>query len=221
MDFDNIDVRQSLSAADIVFEALRGAIITGALEDGTQLQQEAIAKKFNTSRSPVREALARLEAQGLVETTRFRGATVAGISASEVDEIFDLRAAVESSAIRRAVPLISEEKLAEAEAAAAAFSESQNPKEWVDLNRRFHCSLYDAEQARNHMIVISSILDRTDRYLLAQLTLTDGMPRAIEEHSQILKACISRNAKLASRLTTEHVIGAKESLLKYLNQEKS
>ncbi|AUQ60721.1 transcriptional regulator, GntR type (plasmid) [Phaeobacter inhibens] len=221
MDFENIDVRQSPSAADIVFEALRVAIISGTIEDGTQLQQEAIAKKFNTSRSPVREALARLEAQGLVEAARFRGATVAGISPTEVDEIFDLRAAVESSAIRRAVPVLTEAQLAKAEALASAFSESQDPKEWIDLNRRFHCSLYDSGQARNHMITISGILDRIDRYLLAQLTLTGGMTKAIEEHTQILQACTSRNAKLASRLTAEHVVGAKESLLKYLAQEKS
>ena len=112
MNFKAVNVAQSKSATEIVFDSLRQAIIMGEMEDGEPLRQEEIAKAFNTSRIPVREAIARLEQLGLVEARRYKGAVVAAISIEEFDEIFDLRAVVESDAMRRAVPLMTKASLA-------------------------------------------------------------------------------------------------------------
>ncbi len=103
MKLSTVNVRAAASAADLIFEALREAIFTGELKAGEHLRQDALAEMFNTSRIPVREALSRLEQQGLVTTERFRGTTVSSLSADEVKEIFEFRALLEGEVIRYAV----------------------------------------------------------------------------------------------------------------------
>jgi len=114
MRFAAVDVRQAASAADIVYESLRKAIIEGDIAEGESLRQEEIARMFNTSRIPVREALSRLEQHGLITTRRYRGAVVAGLSIEEIAEIFEFRALIEAEVIRLAVPNLDRETLEKA-----------------------------------------------------------------------------------------------------------
>ena len=220
MNFKAVNVAQSKSATEIVFDSLRQAIIMGEMEDGEPLRQEEIAKAFNTSRIPVREAIARLEQLGLVEARRYKGAVVAAISIEEFDEIFDLRAVVESDAMRRAVPLITKASLADARSYHVSFATATEPEEWTALNRKFHCCLYEAANSPTYLKVINGLLDRLDRYLRAQLSLTDGMERATREHEIILAACEAGDAEHAAALTYDHVQDAKASLLNYLKQKR-
>lgn len=220
MNFSAVDVARSKSATSIVFDSLRQAIVKGDLEEGAPLRQEEIANAFNTSRIPVREAIARLEQIGLVETRRFKGAVVAAIRVEDVDEIFDLRALVESDAIRRGIASMTETGKHRARACHEAFSGADDPLQWTDLNRQFHCSMYDAEHSPNYMGVINGLLDRLDRYLHAQLILTDGMEQATREHAAILGAYEAGDAELAAKLTREHVQGARVSLKNYLTAKR-
>ena len=80
MKLNPVDISKTASASSIVFEALRKAIIEGDLKEGEPLRQDEIAGLFNTSRIPVREAISRLEEQGLVKTQRYKGAVVSGLS---------------------------------------------------------------------------------------------------------------------------------------------
>ncbi len=99
----------------------------GDMQDGEVLRQDQIASLFNVSRIPVREALARLEAQGLVTNHRYKGAVVTALSVEEIAETFEFRALVEPEVIRRSVLRMSAEALAEAEAHCAAFSSETDP----------------------------------------------------------------------------------------------
>ncbi|MEP3296134.1 GntR family transcriptional regulator [Tateyamaria sp.] len=211
-----VDISKSASAATIVFEALRQAIIDGELQDGMPLRQDEIAKTFNTSRIPVREAITMLEVQGFVSTQRFKGAVVAGLSRSDASEIFEFRALVEGTVIERAVSDISPEALARARGFFEAFSTSTDPMEWGNLNREFHYELYNASELSYHLKIINNSLDRVDRYLRAQITMTDGKARANEEHGAILEACEKGQASLASDLTKAHILGARDTLLEVL-----
>lgn len=217
--FEGVDVSLAGSASSIVFETLRQAIIEGKLPDGTPLRQEELAKKFNTSRIPIRETIARLEQEGFVETIRYKGAIVTGMSYKEVEEMFDLRAIIEGEIIYKAVPNIDSVTLKKAESFCEKFAASKTPEEWTKYNRLFHCTLYDAANLDFHMSIIHSILDRTERYLRAQLVLSDGMNRAINEHQKLLEFCRDKNALAAKSITIEHVQHAKRSLLKFLNEK--
>jgi len=213
---NSVDISRTASAATIVFEALRKAIIEGELKDGEPLRQDEIARMFNTSRIPVREAISRLEEQGLVKSQRYKGAVVAGLSLEEATEVFDFRALVECEVIRRAVPKMSKDLLAEARAYCEDFAASPNPMDWGDLNRKFHGALYSACALPYHISVVDNAMDRIDRYLRAQLVMSDGMERANIEHLAILEACELGNADRAAALTLDHIEGAKASLAAHM-----
>jgi DNA-binding GntR family transcriptional regulator len=213
MKLKSVDISQTASASSIVFNALRKAIIEGELKEGEPLRQDEIAGLFNTSRIPVREAISRLQEQGLVRTQRYKGAVVAGLSADEAAEIFDLRAFLEPAIIRDAVPKMSKDLLAKARQSCQAFSTSSNPMEWGDLNREFHDALYSASTLTYFRDIADSAMNRVDRYIRAQLVMSDGMARAAKEHLGILEACERGEADLASSLVKDHILGAKQSLL--------
>ena len=216
MKLNSVDISRTASAATIVFEALRKAIIEGELKDGEPLRQDEIARMFNTSRIPVREAISRLEEQGLVKSQRYKGAVVAGLSLEEATEVFDFRALVECEVIRRAVPKMSKDLLAESRAYCEDFAASPNPMDWGDLNRKFHGALYSACALPYHISVVDNAMDRIDRYLRAQLVMSDGMERANIEHLAILEACEMGDADRAAALTLDHIEGAKASLAAHM-----
>lgn len=211
-----VDISQTASAATIVFETLRKAIVSGELQDGEALRQDDLARMFHTSRIPVREALTRLEHLGLIKAQRFRGAVVAALSRDEASEIFDFRRIVETEVIRRAVPKMTQQDIDTARKYLTAFSDSLDPMKWGDLNRQFHETIYRASALPYHLSIIDNAMDRVDRYLRAQLLMTDGMDRANSEHLGILEACEAGDAERAAHLTGLHVSGAKDSLLERL-----
>ena len=210
--FQAVDIGKTASAAVIIFNALRKAIIEGDLTDGDPLRQDEIARSFNTSRIPVREALTMLEQQGLVKTVRYKGAVVAALSMQEAGEIFDFRALLEAEVIRQAVPNMTPEILDQAQEFLERFSAASDPMEYGDLNRGFHATLYRASGRPYHLNVIENSMDRIDRYLRAQLVLSGGMSRADREHQAILDACRQGQADVAAQLTADHILGAKVSL---------
>jgi DNA-binding GntR family transcriptional regulator len=218
MKLKSIDIASTASAATIVFEALRKAIIEGELAAGEPLRQDEIARLFNVSRIPVREAISRLEEHGLVRAQRYKGAVVAGLSVDEVREIQDLRALIEPEIIRRAVPRMTAEHLSRARTACEAFAAATDPMSWGDLNRAFHAALYDASGLPYHLEVTNNAMDRVDRYIRMQLLLSQGNDRANAEHMAILAACESGAADRAAELTRQHVIGVRDSLLAHIDK---
>lgn len=216
MKIRSVDISQTASASSLIFEALRRAIIAGHLRVGAPLRQEEIARQFNTSRIPVREALMRLEELGLVRMQRYKGAVVSGLAADEAVEIFDFRALVEPAVIRGAVPRLTRRDLDRARKYCDAFAASANPMEWSDLNRAFHTSLYRASAMSFHLEALDNALDRIDRYLRAQLVMSNGMAQAAREHEVILQACIDGDADRAAGLTRQHIEDARASFLEFL-----
>lgn len=221
MKLETVDIRQAASAADIVYESLRKAIIEGDLAEGENLRQDQIARMFNTSRIPVREALSRLEQNGLITTERYKGAVVAGLSIAEIAEIFEFRALIEPEIIRIAVPHMDRKTLELAQRSCDEFGQELRSARWGEINRNFHYSLYEAARRPYYLQIVRASLDRIDRYLRAQLTLTDGMTRARREHQAILDACLSGDADRASQLTREHILGASRALISFLEEKRS
>lgn len=221
VDFDAVDISRTASAATLIYDALRKAITEGALPEGAPLRQDDLAKKFNTSRIPVREAISRLEKHGLVSTQRYKGAVVAGLSAEEAAEIFDFRALTEAEIIRQAVPELSKTDLDTAEAQCEAFAATDDPMRWADLNRDFHDTLYRPSALPFHVEMATNAMDRTERYVRAQLWLADGVQRAHAEHLAILDACRRGQSDTAADLVRAHILGAKTSLLASLTAQKT
>jgi len=205
MKLQPIDIAKTASAASIVFEALRKAIIEGELEEGTPLRQDEIARLFNTSRIPVREAISRLEEKGLVASQRFKGAVVAGLDLDELREIFEYRALIEPEVICRAVPRMDGEALEEAKSFFHGLNSTCDPIAWGDLNRGFHERLYRAARLPYHEDAIDKAMDRVDRYLRAALIRSGNVAKSNAEHLAIWQACADGDADRAAELTRVHI----------------
>lgn len=220
LNLKTVDLAATSSSADIIFDALREAIVEGDLKDGDLLRQDQIATMFNVSRVPVREALTRLEEQGLITNQRYKGAVVTSLSLDEISELFEFRALLEGEVIRQAVDMITDETLAEAQDYADQFARVTDSNLWGSLNRQFHYTLYKDCKRPYHLQIISNALNNVSRYLRAQLVLTSGIERARREHAGILEAAINRDSEAASALTRAHILGASKSLINFLEKER-
>ncbi|WP_456077514.1 GntR family transcriptional regulator [Devosia algicola] len=167
----------SASSSDIIHDALRAAIIRGEIEEGQTLRQDAIAKMFNVSRIPVREALKRLEAHGLVTSVRYKGVVVSRISVAEIEEIFEFRATIEPQLIAHSVPRMTRKSIDHAQALCDSFAEEKDAGRWGDLNRQFHSSLYIDAGRPYYFAAAAAANDRVERYIRAQAQ-SDPWPRA-------------------------------------------
>ncbi|MBB2169708.1 GntR family transcriptional regulator [Gluconacetobacter aggeris] len=206
------------TASEIIVKHIREAIVSGAFDEGEFIRQDDVAKLFDVSKIPVREALKRLEAEGLVEFHRNRGAVVASISEPEIAQIFEVRAILESNAIKLSVPKMTPNTLKRAKEYCDAFAQETNVARWSELNWQFHSCLYEDADRPFLLNLIRSVNDRIERYLRIQLTLCGGTGPDEREHRQILAACKKGDADKAAEILHQHITKTCESLLMNLRK---
>ncbi len=209
------------STSDVILKFIRDSIADGSLDEGEPIRQDDVARLFNVSKIPVREALKRLEAEGLVEFHRNKGAVVTSVSEPEIVQIFEVRAILESNALRLSIPFMTEETFEKAQAYCDAFAQEADVARWSELNWRFHSCLY--EDARRPYLVstIRSVNDRLERYLRVQLTLSHGKETADREHRELLALCRKGDAEKVCAFLTDHIMRACQSLLHHLPNRRS
>jgi DNA-binding GntR family transcriptional regulator len=138
----NEDRAESVTAQELVLVSVRRAIMEGVLRPGHRLRQEELAEVFGTSRIPVREALRALEYEGLVSSEPHRGFTVTGLDSDDIEEVYDLRIILESHAIRLALPLLTDEDLADLEDNFEAMQSASAPDDLLAAREKFYLRLF-------------------------------------------------------------------------------
>jgi len=215
--------RQTVTSAAV--DELRRRILSGSVAAGEALRQDALAREFGISRIPIREAFRQLAAEGLVTLHPHRGAVVTALSASDIAELFDLRAMLEPDLIRRAVPRLRQSDFLRAEHILAEYAEairSGDVDAWGELNTEYHLALYQAADRSRTLEVVRMLLANTDRYTRVQLAMSEGATaRAKTEHAALLGLCRSGDADGAAQLTLEHVLAVKHDLLQLLEPPES
>lgn len=207
---------------DAATQAIRERILHGDLEAGEPLRQEALAAELGVSRIPLREALQRLEAEGLVALVPHRGAVVAELPTVDALELFELRALIESDLIRRAVPLATASDHREALAAHQQFAAALESGDVASLGRanlQFHLALYRPAARPRTLDVYQRLHQQCDRLLRLQLTLTDGGAQAVREHAAIAAVAQGGDAETAARLIHDHILGAGQRLVHALDAQ--
>jgi DNA-binding GntR family transcriptional regulator len=203
--------------------ALRERILRGDYPEGEPLRQDALAEELGVSRIPVREALRQLEAEGLVTFSPHRGAVVSSLSLDEIDELFELRAAIESDLLARAVPAMTDEQLDRAVDVLDEFEIALATGEvtrWGPLNWHFHAALYAPANRNFTMGVLQKLHQHSDRYFRMEVLLAQGGGRANTEHRAIAAAVREKNIPLASELMRTHILGAGQSLVELLQEQR-
>ncbi|RKT99171.1 GntR family transcriptional regulator [Burkholderia sp. Nafp2/4-1b] len=202
------------STADAVAASLREMIINGELQAGERLVERDLAERFGISRIPMREAIQRLEREGLLDIFRNRGAVVRMLSAADVQEIYDMRALLEGDAIYRSVKRLDDETLARAELVHRLLGESSVPQRQGELNREFHALLYSCCGNERLLKAIAELRSQVERYERLQATLLADTPSFQVEHEEILQACRERNARGARAMTVAHLDSARRIVLR-------
>ncbi len=200
-------------SADAVADSLRELILDGTLGVGLQLRQEDLARRFGVSRIPVREALGRLQAEGLVEHFANRGSVVASRSVEDLVETLDIRIALESRALGLALPNLTARDFKAAREIMRQYDESESPRQWTELNLEFHLTLYRPCARPRLVRMIEDLVRGINIHLRQHISNTVGRRNPQAEHKDILKACIAGDADLAVRLNEQHIEHTKRSLL--------
>ena len=192
-------------AADAIADELRRLILSGAVGVGVQLKQEALARRFGVSRFPVREALRRLQAEGLVTHTPNAGSVVASRTVADLVEICDIRIGLETRALELAIPNLQPADIKAAQAILARYDASERPQEWTELNLEFHLGLYRPCGRPRLLKMIEDIVRSTELHLRAKGSLIVGRQAPQAEHREILAACRERDVVKARALLQIHV----------------
>jgi DNA-binding GntR family transcriptional regulator len=215
--------RQSLP--ETLADSLRERILNGEFKEGDPLVQEAIAEEYEVSRMPVREALRLLEASGLIAMKTHKGAIVTSIPTEEIGELFELRALLECEILGRAIPRMTDDHLVNSQSILAQLEDAYHRRDvhsWGGLNWEFHRSLYIAAQRTQTLSVIQGINVQTDRYIRLLLILTTGgLADAEQEHREILRLCMARDAGQAVPYLRKHIQDAGRNLIIAIKQSRS
>lgn len=223
MQDEALTIEKPLTVAESVYQKLRDHIIFGSFKPGQRLAEEQLAEQMGVSRTPVREALLRLEQEGLIQMLPRQGAVVRRLSLEEARQVYEVRALLEGLAARLAVQHMTPQALsAIREALDASFEvmEQQDTRRLVIHNNHFHDLI--VETARN--VVLKKILNllRTQVNLLRITlwsTFPDRLEQTLREHERIYEAMAAGDEDGAEQAAREHIIHSWEVMHTVLTHE--
>lgn len=207
---------------DDATQALRDAILSGRLPSGTRLRQTDLAARLAISRTPIREALGRLQQEGLVEILPAAGVRVAVLNLAEAAELYDVREVLDGLAARLAARRADPAALGALTRALARMArcvERDDANQWFPAHVAFHDGIFHAA-GNARLQAMSSVVRLSIRHFHPLLLRTaNRLEDALREHRGILAAIVARDEAGAERLARAHIAGAKEIVLKVLAEE--
>ncbi len=190
--------------ADTIYENLRQQIITGALSAGEKLRQDHIAKSFDTSHVPVREALLRLQAHGLAHSEPRRGMRVSVLDPAEIREVIEMRVALEPLALQQAAQNMSPTDLDRIEAARIACDDAETMPEWEARNRAFHRAILTPCGLPRLLHTIDDLHIASARHLFAHWR-PKWTRRVDKDHLSIVQALKRKDTGAATAILIRHI----------------
>lgn len=173
---------------------LKQKILSGFLKFGLPVRQDDIAQDHNVSKIPVREALRRLETEGLVIFERNKRASVRHFTETEVLQLLDIRIALECGALELAVENMIDADFRDMRALLDAYANTAEIPEWSKMNARFHMMLYEPCGNPQLLNMINDLQQKLDKYLRLLVTEASGLERPMREYDEILAAFLRRGA---------------------------
>ena len=201
---------------EVVCETLREAIRSGVLKPGERLMEIQLADELGVSRTPVREAMRKLELEGYVIMLPRRGTYVANISIRDINEVFEIRTTLDALASGLAAERITEEELEQLERLLVSIGENietRNMKKVVEDDMEFHDILYKASRNQRLVGIISNLREQMTRFRSMSMSYTGRLKKTLEEHSRLVEAIAQRDVELAQKLAVEHMENSEQTLL--------
>ncbi|HOV79140.1 MAG TPA: GntR family transcriptional regulator [Bacillota bacterium] len=207
---------------EMVFESLREAIILGRLKPGERLMEIQLAEEMGVSRTPVREAIRKLELEGFVVMVPRKGAYVAGISLKDIVDVFEVRAALEGLAAGLAAERITDGELEQLERSLIQVNVSSpgDINVIAEGDSSFHNLIYLASRNQRLVQIITHLQEQIQRFRMTTLSQPGRTKIALDEHKKIVEAISERDIELAQTLAREHIENAEQILLNALREEE-
>ena len=221
-DFE-VKMDEYLPLRDIVFNTLRRAILRGELEPGERLMEIQLAEKLGVSRTPIREAIRKLELDGLVLMIPRRGAEVARISEKNLKDVLEVRRSLEELAMELACERMSDENFEELEQAEEDFKQAiktGNILTIVEGDEAYHEVIYRCTGNDRLLQILSNLREQMYRFRLEYIKDENKRQNLLEEHEKILKALKSRDIALARSAVREHIDNQETTVLKNLKEQE-
>lgn len=202
---------------ELVFRYLREAILTGKFRQGDHLIEEELARQMRISRTPIREAIRKLELEGLVKNSPRRGVEVQLLSIDAAAEIYDLRSVLEGYAARLAAERTTPEELTKMKSLLEEMRQNiETGNNFLEMNehREWHLLLYRSSKNKRLERLLNDYADYLQMFRTVSLRSPGRLWETWEEHERIVRSIELRDGELAERRAREHVIKGKESFLR-------
>lgn len=191
-----------------IAEQLRDDIISGVYKPRERLTEIELSKKYNVSRTPIREAIKHLEAGGLIKVEPYHGAVIAELDVEEIKDIYEVRGILEGAAAQLAVSHIDESTLQNLEDSIEKMERYAREKQnvlYAQENETFHRLIYNCCNNKVLIGVIDELMERTALFRRLSFRSASNIKRAIAEHKSLVKALRSGDAAKVQKLSNEHV----------------
>lgn len=201
---------------ELVLEAIREAIINGTLKPRERLMEIQLAEELGVSRTPIREALRKLEIEGFIVMVPRKGAYVADLSFKDIADVFEIRSALEGLAAGLAAERITDEELEEMERLLIEKAEAiaaNDIEKLVVVDTKFHDAIYKASRNESLTNIINNLREQIQRFRATTLAYPGRMKESLDEHRGIVEALQSRDVQLSRKLAGEHIENAENSMI--------
>ena len=205
-----VNMNEYLPLRDVVFNTLRQAILKGELEPGERLMEIQLADRLGVSRTPIREAIRKLELEGLVLMIPRKGAEVAKISEKSLRDVLEVRRSLEELAIELACQRMSDSDIEDLEIAQNAFQTDEH----------YHDIIYNGTGNNRLVQILNNLREQMYRYRLEYIKDAEKRQILVVEHEQILKAVRGRKAAEAKTLIREHIDNQEITVSKNIKEQK-
>lgn len=213
----SVQMDEYLPLRDVVFNTLRKAILKGELKPGERLMEIALAERLGVSRTPVREAMRKLELEGLVVMIPRRGAQVANITVKDLNDVLEVRIALENLSIEKACQCMTEEQIGQLWLAAKNFERTISEGNLVKLaeaDEAFHAIIYQSSDNRRLNQVLSNLREQIYRYRVEYLKDEETRNQLVKEHEEIYCAIKERNVEKAREISFHHVENQRKAIIR-------
>lgn len=208
---------------EVIFNSLREAIIIGELRPGERLMEVQLAEKMGVSRTPVREAIRKLELEGLVDMIPRKGAHVAELSIKDIMDVLEVRASLDSLATSLAAERITDDELKELKhinGQFASYIEKENLNGSIKKDVEFHDIIYKASRNDKLISILNNLREQVQRFRVIYLKEYNNSKNLIKEHNDIYEAVSSRSTENARNIAKTHILNQESTILSSLKMQK-
>lgn len=218
-----VNMNEYLPLRDVVFNTLRQAILKGELQPGERLMEVQLANKLGVSRTPIREAIRKLELDGLVLMIPRKGAEVADISEKSLLDVLEVRRALEGLAVRNVCDKITEEEIEELKQAQREFRETLSCKDvtvFAEADVKFHDIIYRITDNQRLIQLLHSLREQMYRYRVEYLKKQDSHAKLLREHENVIAAIEKRDKEKAEEAVCKHIDSQVEAVLQTIHTKE-